>query len=175
MRDTGPGLLDDVRRWYANPSSNFGWLLRGNETHVSAGWMVMRDEKEVADPRGIWSSVNRQANDLPPPSAGPDIKTVHVTHGQQECHAAAHPYPPWDRVRSKGRFIRRSRHASGEKLLFLNSITLSVCTAVWRHQRGARVMLQQLALGLRWRLWHCSSAQPSFYTADGQTTSICTE
>jgi hypothetical protein len=30
-------------------------------------------------------------------------------------------------------------------------------------------------LGLRWRLWHCSSVQLSFYTADGKTTTICTE
>ncbi len=29
---TGPGLVDDVQNWITNPASNFGWIIRGDET-----------------------------------------------------------------------------------------------------------------------------------------------
>ena len=33
---SGSGLVADVQTWLSNPSTNFGWVIRGNETTVGA-------------------------------------------------------------------------------------------------------------------------------------------
>ncbi len=46
--DTFHGLIDDVQDWLDNPSANFGWILRGNES--IAGTAKRIDSRENTNP-----------------------------------------------------------------------------------------------------------------------------
>jgi len=41
---SGPGLVSDVNAWIASPAQNFGWLLRGDESAVSAKRFSSRED-----------------------------------------------------------------------------------------------------------------------------------
>jgi len=49
---SGPGLVDDIQAWIADPSTNFGWILRGGETISFQGSLAhfySREDTQPAD------------------------------------------------------------------------------------------------------------------------------
>ena len=45
---SSPGLIDDVQSWVANPASNFGWIIRGDETATNTALRFSSRETTTA-------------------------------------------------------------------------------------------------------------------------------
>jgi hypothetical protein len=48
---SGAGMVEDVQAWVTNPATNFGWILRGNETGSSTALRFNTRETSIADNR----------------------------------------------------------------------------------------------------------------------------
>lgn len=83
----GPGLLADVKAWVANPQSNHGWLIRGNETQVRSSPLLPHLLRAADVPAIHRPTVPRLVFASAP---GAVFKAVHLTDRQQQRDAAAH-------------------------------------------------------------------------------------
>ncbi len=47
---SGPALVDDVQRWLASPSENFGWIIRGDEVNPNSAKRFNSSENSLNPP-----------------------------------------------------------------------------------------------------------------------------
>jgi len=64
---TDPGLVADVQTWLDLPTSNFGWLLHGNEAFPTTSKRF--DSRENADP-SHWPTLEIEYTPVPEPASG---------------------------------------------------------------------------------------------------------
>lgn len=70
---SSPGVTADVQGWYANPSTNFGWILTGNETSAGSSKRFASRENPISSARP------KLVVTYTLPCVDPDIPTLSAT------------------------------------------------------------------------------------------------
>jgi hypothetical protein len=68
---SGSGLLADVQSWVSNPATNFGWIIRGNETDSGSAARFNSRENTVDPPRLTLTIQGGAPTPTPTPTATP--------------------------------------------------------------------------------------------------------
>lgn len=83
---SGPGLVADIENWIANPSSNFGWMLLGNDGSGvgTAKRFSSREDSEMVRPTLVITGMGL-VPPPPPPAGAMAVPALGITGGALLC------------------------------------------------------------------------------------------